>query len=406
MSVTLNRPVDSDLQRYYAEVRSRIVRSVAERPRAFVDIVRECEGTFPSIVRQCLSDFGPDIVATPSPAYSLPEGVAPPEHEPSGVSAIEGNPVLCSWYFTHKTCERIAKLRDWSSSRVAFLGTPRLFEWFRCRGLGKERLLLDLDTVVLEHLKESAGAGPDVLAEYDVADEVPEEFRGSYDCVFFDPPWYPDPYAVWLSRSLSLAPGGAAFFSLFPELTRPSAAEERGRIIETVAGVSRAVTLISSFIDYEVPSFEGEQLKAAGLGDLGPWKVADLLFAELREGAPPPCPAPARARAWEEVDIGTLRMFVAHDGAADDPSGRLLSTLEDGSTLLASPSRRNPGRQAANVLTSRGHGLFTPRPRKLIEVLRRLAEAQSLARPPGEEIEAVGADESSKALLHEMLGRL
>ena len=146
---------------------------------------------------------------------------------------------------------------------MAFLGTPRLYEWFRSHNLGKERLLLDLDQVVLEKLAPSAGQKNEVL-HYDVAKSLPNEYHGMFDYVFFDPPWYPKDYLLWLSKASLLAPGGNVVFSLFPELTRPDARNERQSILEFVRNHTKDLTLISAFLEYEVPSYELAQLTAAG----------------------------------------------------------------------------------------------------------------------------------------------
>ncbi len=129
---------------YQKEVQDRIRRSLSTRSRSFPDIVRGCQGAYPTVVRDALDKLRFDIVSRPASVFELSANLRQQSNQ-SRLASVEGNPVLSSWYFTDETCSRFAHLQDWSQRRIAFLGTPRLFEWFARASLGNQRLLLDLD---------------------------------------------------------------------------------------------------------------------------------------------------------------------------------------------------------------------------------------------------------------------
>jgi hypothetical protein len=324
------------------------------------------------------------------------------EVEPSILDSIEGNPVLCSWYFTAATCRRIEKLRDWSTLRLAFLGTPRLYDWFRTHDLGEKRLLLELDQLVVDKLSPLSKQRDSVLL-YDVADAIPQEYQGQFDYVFFDPPWYPDDYLIWLSRASLLAPCGHVLFSLFPRLTRPTADPERELILDAVRRYVSDSTLLTSFLDYDVPTYESAQLKAGGIQAIQSWRVADLVMIKLKsEWTLDSSRESSGSSEWVEVDVGFVRFFVSLSiQPADD--GQLLSVLPGGSRLLPSPSRRERSRKEANVLTSRGHGLATSRPEELIALLTVLSRHYRDETSMRVTLNELVTDMKSKELLIELL---
>jgi len=287
--------------------------------------------------------------------------------------------------------------------RLAFLGTPRLYEWFATSRLGKERVLLDLDRAVLDRLARLADAPDDRHFHYDTAEEVPSELCGEIDCVFFDPPWYSDDYRIWLKRAAALTTTGMAVFPLFPELTRPTAATERRELLTLLESCARDQLVLTDFVDYDVPSFEKAELAACGILAAEPWKIADVVILRMT----PPCASqldvalPTSAKRWIEVDVGRMRFFVDTSRGFEDP--RLLFLPPGWSPILRSPSRRDPQRQAANVLTSRGHGVLTSRPEALVTSLRYLAEGLVSGSDQESRLSTLAIDSASLELLRLLL---
>jgi hypothetical protein len=381
---------------YYAEVASHIRDCLSGGPRPFAEVVRACEGADPIVVADCLDALKDELIATHVPALALSARGAGDSHLDSPLYSLEGNAALYSWYFKTKSCQRIGLVRDWSKLRLAFLGTPRLYEWFRNNGVGGKRLLLDSDRRVLELLSPALNVASDCVECYDVANEVPESHRGEYDCVFFDPPWKASAYLAWTRRALALAPGGSMFFPLLPFLTRPRAQEERQVVLRHVRELARTVTLLKDFLDYEIPTFKKAHLASRGLGDVTGWKGADLIIADaVRSGDVAAVDgAPARPSAWEEVDVGRLRVFVDRS-RGDEGGGELL--------FARSESLVDSGDKDANVKTSRGHRLHTSRPEELIRVLTQLSEHSSRGVPVAAALKSLKLDDLTRSLLDQLL---
>lgn len=358
---------------YNSKVENCIKRCLSNGAQQLVDIIRECKGAYPTVVLECLNNLNPIITKTLTKTFALPLAHRNEFLEQSSLEFMEGNPILSSWYFTDETCEHLAKLRDWSNLKIVFLGTPKLYKWFHNNKLGQKRLLLDLDNTIINKLSILSNGFSDSIILYDVATDIPQGFLGKFDCVFFDPPWYTNEYLLWLYRASLLAPGGFLFFSLFPELTRPTGEQERGFIMDKLAKCTELVILLSSFLNYDIPSFEKAQLEACGIKDIKTWKQADLIICEVKSHIQDfeTQNVLSTYKDWKEIDINSLRIFV---NVAKFPCNepKLLFSPENSSNILSSPSRRNPLLQSINVLTSRGHGMISGRPEELVIVLEKL----------------------------------
>jgi hypothetical protein len=387
---------------YHERIGYRIKECLRDGPQTLQTIVRNCRGAYPTVVLECLRQLSVEV-SFENTGFVLnnPSSI---RREASVLDSLEGNPVLCSWYFTPTSCNKIAQLRDWSSLRLAFLGTPRLYDWFAINGLGKKRLLLDLDEVVLSRLKDRPNWTTETeILRYDVASELPQEYQGQFDWVFFDPPWYPNEYELWISRASLLAPKGFAAFPLFQDLTRPDAHNERKTIIEFVGNHTSDPFLVDCFLDYDIPSYELAQLRAAGLQSVQPWRVADLVLTTLPSGVIHVKYVSSSAPSdWHEVDIGSMRLFV---GPVKLPSNQfqLLTHTPDGASVLASPSRRERPRSEANVLSSRGHGLATDSPKDLIILLETIRRGYDQGIPVSEVLQRTIVDTGTKGLLENIL---
>ena len=354
---------------YRKHVQARIEASLSSGHRRLIEIVRCCRGAYPSVVRDALAANDCRVHEDTCNCYSN-DGRFPPAGSGSILSQLEGNPILHSWYFTDGCCERIQHIQDWSQKKLAFLGTPRLFEWFRENRLGRQLVLFEIDTLVVTKLNNTTVDNCSVVL-YDIDDELPSKYRHDFDCVFTDPPWYVDHYHLWISRAASLIQNGQLFISLFPELLRPSGPADRAAILEVVRPAANSMFLLQTFLEYEVPSFERNELQNAGFTEIEPWKLADLLIAHVASGSViRPFRLTPEWHEWAEVDVGQTRIFV--NATRGGKTGSLLSPPASGRTILESPSRRNPVLREVNVLTSRGHGLLSGNPSMLSATLRQL----------------------------------
>lgn len=391
---------------YKDRIRERIAKTFASEPRTFVEILRSCRGAYPTIVAECLAELR-HIDKKEGDLFTLKETQDELDGEALNfsVSLIEGNPVLCSWYFTAETCARIEKLRSWTSSRLAFLGAPMLYEWFCRRQVGVTRTLLDVDHAVVDSLLGVLNPLVERVCRYDTAEELPADLLGQADIVFLDPPWYPECYDLWLRRAAQIAPEGMVFFPLFPELTRPTAATQREELLDRLKSCTSEFFVLEDFVEYVIPTFEQPYLESFGLRGLGSWKMADLLIVKLLnttsvEQAFPASAFPDRRRHWEEIEVKMMRFFV--DVSTPIPGAGMLSLPASG-RLFASPSRRDPQREILNVLTSRGHGLSSSDPLKLVSQLAEISIEAAGGKRIADVVAAADLEVDLKVLLLDIL---
>ena len=385
--------------RSYDERLSDCIRvAISHESRSFLEIVRSGEGAYPTVIRDSLRYLAPQINESTVSTYGPLCGVSPYR---SVLETVEGNPLLCSWYFTEVTCRRISTLRDWKGLSLGFLGTPRLFEWFSQNDLGRERVLFDLDNFVMDRLSSQVQRAGNLLINFDMAQAIPEHLAGKFDCVFLDPPWYESDYFLWLSRASTLAPSGIVVLPIFPALTRPAAVAERATILGRLQNFTDDLTFLLGVVEYEIPAFEQNQLKASGIEFCGPWKIADMVVGRLSSIIPYEGNLGPTLVCWKELNFPSLRLFL-NISDVNQHTEALLSYVTEGSVFLASPSRREPGRKRANLLTSRGHGLFTSSPYNLLRVLSSLEASTQNNETVNAAIQKLDCDPQAKFLLSEI----
>ncbi|KAB8145558.1 hypothetical protein F8S13_00260 [Chloroflexia bacterium SDU3-3] len=386
-------------EEYYAQrLYQRIEAALGSNVYSFTELVRQCAGAYPTTVATHMRDH-PSLPLLRQRDTARIQAL--PAMIPQGITTqIENNPALASWYFSTETCARIEHMRSWDGMRLAFLGAPRLYEWFRARRVGGYRALLDADDALIQDTSGAAARSGDMAYHYDVADDPGQLGQPPFDAVFLDPPWYADEYPLWLARARQLAPQGTLLLALFPDLTRPSATGERGRIIGALQMQFCAVQMLSGFLHYDTPSFEQGQLHMAGFGNMGPWRSADLVVASGPRAGHVASAAPQQRVRWQEARVGDLRFFIAHRPSLAAQGERLLYQLGE-SLVLSSPSRRSPLFQQANVLTSRGHGLATSSPARLTTAIDALGASAPSTREAT--LAHLGVDGESAEILREIL---
>jgi hypothetical protein len=368
------RELEFSPKEYENMVLQRVRDELQDTYLSYEQLVRRCRGAYPSVVSQCLDSISSDVNYFPTQGIHLQSSLNEGNSAEFQTELIENNPILASWYFTRYTCNILGRLRSWTDKKIAFLGTPRLYEWFQMEDYGAQRVLLDLDTVIVTALSREQANNKDIVLKYDVKEKLPDDLLGHFDYVFFDPPWYFETYDLWIRRSIELAPKGEVIFSLFPELTRPTASRERRILSDDLSLSLHKISLLTNFLEYETPTFEREQLKAAGFIDLHAWRLGDLVIAEPRA----PLLGTNRvvvnnpSEEWNEVDLGKVRIFINLSHHETEPADQLLSLVSD-SPLLPSPSKRTREYQKANVVSSRGHGLRTSDPKRLLKILQNIA---------------------------------
>lgn len=281
----------------------------------------------------------------------------------------EDNPVLSFWPFTDGTAERLARYLA-SFDTAALLGVPTVFG----------RLSSDVRSSVVLFDQDEYFFGREGTAGFnkcDLVSDIPKSYAGQFDLVLGDPPWYPDEYRAWLRTAITLAkPGGTIAFVLFPNGVRESGQRERRELLDLAAELLEDVSIDSKSVDYETPSFEQIQMLANGIKPVN-WRHAHLFTAKV----PLICKVENLNinhihTDWIERRVGSGRLFV--DARSVRNGSELLEFANCRSRFLSSPSVRDVGRQRANVLSSRGHGLICSDTEKFLRLLEGIKSLSDL----------------------------
>ena len=345
------------------------VRALAVAGLSGARIIRELNGVHPIEIKTALVSVGEIDLAK-----SIFESVAtelPHIHE----IEREDNPILNFWPFTVQSASQLAEMTQGFSS-VALLGVPTLYAILRNQ--------LDCDVHLFERddylLREETSPG---FHKCDVTREVSRSFDNKFDLVIGDPPWYFDEYCAWLATAERIVkPGGSVMFVLFPGGMRDSAPAERNSIFALAQKAFAEVVLSDVPVEYETPSFEQIQMIRSGIKPIN-WRYAALLIARAKKerALTQSLKATAQLEDWVERRVGSGRLFV--NSACASNENEFLQAAQMGSRFLMSPSRRDPARKRANVISSRGHGLVCSNPDQLLRLVERLNVADDIATESG-----------------------
>jgi len=349
-----------------------MVPSLVERVRAFsanklsgVQIIQALNGVHPIEIRAALLLAGEDDLLK-----SVFDNIAadlPRVHE----IIREDNPVLSFWSFTAQSAAHLAKMAKGFKS-VALLGTPTLYSVLRNQRACEVHLFERDDYLLREETAPS-------FHRCEVSTGIPKSFNNGFDLVIGDPPWYFDEYCAWLTTAERIVrPGGAVMFVLFPPGIRDTAPIEREHILGLAKKLFKDVRLSDVPVEYETPSFEQVQMIRSGVLPIN-WRRAALLVAHTKrdENDTQFSNRTISTEIWAERRVGSGRLFVNVAGLP--ASGEFLQEVQTGSRFLLSPSRRDPARSRANVVTSRGHGLRCSDPAELLRLIERLRDADDIS---------------------------
>jgi hypothetical protein len=206
----------------------------------------------------------------------------------------------------------------------------------------------------------------------DFGDYLAEEV---FDFVAIDPPWYHPVLTDWVTNAAALCrPGARLVFPLFGEGTRPSAAEERERILRGCSRIGH-VDVIRNAVQYEVPRFEAAALAAAGVLVHGPWRVSDLAILTIKR-PPENLTALRHDDSWQEIRLGEYLVAVRSIPflGPSDGDGSLISPIPGvDNWVLDSVSRRDARWESINVWVSDNRVAYSPDTDRLLAALKRLA---------------------------------
>lgn len=390
--------------KYYDRLQSRINWVMQKGELTFQEIVRECKGAYPIDVLQVLESQ--KYLQTEKKVYSY-KNLESKSSKEFITGTIENNPILCSWYFSMPTCKKIVDLYSWSNKNILFLGMPRLFEYFINNIKNAIFTLVDLDSYVVNQLKERYDFNENHIIICSDINSLDFKLYNKYDYIFLDPPWYIDDYEKWIAKAYKMLneKEGILIFSLFQELTRPDAENGRKRLLDKVKEHSREYLAISDFLEYEIPTFEKSELYHCGIELERPWKKADLIIA--KEAINKEFDSLKRDNSysrkdWEEVSFNKIRIFISvHE--SDKEKDVSIRYLPSNTSYLKNPSKRNIELEMVNMLTSRGQGFIVNSSEKLLSILKRLKIQMEKGIDINIVLDSLDIDDLSKKILYDIL---
>jgi hypothetical protein len=310
------RREDSD---YTDRVRQRVAALLAEEPLGFAQLCQRSGGAFPDIIAEVMP-VPVKLVVEPGPGTTQTT-----PHESPGRG---------EWFFTDETSVSLARQ---ATGSVILLGAPSVAQHVA------SGLLVDSSPLVNArfHLGNVKHLG------------VPLEraqVMAKYDSAVVDPPWYADGVIDWLKRaSQHVQLGGRIHVALMGDLTRPSAHEERTKILE-LAGRIGEVELEPEAVRYRTPRFELRALEQSGLPSMPEWRRADRLSITNRN--PVAASGPSLWESdWDEFLIGDHTLCVRNAAKMNRSSGTgtIESILPGGDWIAPTVSRRAAAIQAADI---------------------------------------------------------
>lgn len=266
----------------------------------------------------------------------------------------EPHPVYFEWYYNTQTLHDLCSRTDLQNKAIALLGCPRVFFFFQMRGIGKRRVLFDINDRGLKAIKSVFPSS--LLVHYDAFERLPKSMLRKFDIVFFDPPWYLDHFRIWLARACSLLGSGKLFMPLWGSLVREGASEERELIKNKLSSLGfPKISLYDSALGYETPLFEKISLANSGVRLSTDWRRADLLVAsgELNHLRNSRFKRPRDIFEWSSYQFGKQVLMTRQSPGLRRMPVALTSIYHDSSFICKSVSRRDPLRNRIGLWTSR-----------------------------------------------------
>ncbi len=252
----------------------------------------------------------------------------------------EPHPLDYDWVFTPETASWLANLAITSGERIVAFGIPTVHRVLS--GWGYPCTLVDRNPLVNSSCSSS-------FLRLDLCEEAPWPWRSDFDVVLLDAPWYPEILLAWLDQAILAAKdSGVILFSLWGELTRPTASQEREEILDLLSPRGR-LTLHLDALSYESPPFERMAFTAAGVPTASRWRRGDLVrLQKYGSGSPLPRPSLHAAAEWHRFTFGCRQVAVR------SPRKHCESCIEPirSAWTLPSVSRRYAARNLVDVWIS------------------------------------------------------
>lgn len=244
--------------------------------------------------------------------------------------------------------------------KMAFLGAPILASYISYFLPETKIIILDKSGSTLENIKKNILNKNISTIHYNAENKIPNELIGIADMVFFDPPWYPEYYDLFMRRAQQLTFGhySSIGIALFPAFTRPSSLKERKKVIIKAMNLGfNLIKLEPDAVSYETPFFEKETLEKNKISSKN-WRKGDMIIF-LNDGKKLPENVECRIEEeWEDFLVGKIKVKIKKKNEELSKyiaPKILIKNPED--AVLYSVSRRSPIRKNIDLWTSTNIGL-------------------------------------------------
>lgn len=342
------------------------VTNIATTPDATIEtVIRGARGAFPTLVYERLRERGfADTLPTPDfESLDAPDVAEGPEL----------HPLDYEWYFTDETATDIADTLSEQGPPVLCLGAPTVASRLARRGVPVT--LVDRS----EQLEERLATRPEALQFVHQDVHEPVALESSFSVAFFDPPWYPAHTEAWLYRACRhVRPDGRIYFVLFPPLTRPAAAAQRGDLLETARRIG-SVSIDEDAVAYRTPTFERRVLRDSDAPVVPNWRRADLVSVDVSDPAAlSEPPAVASEPDWETFVTNEQVVKVRRE-VSGEPTDVLAPIETCDGYVLPSVSRRDARRQDVDLWTSRNRVARVGDRTAVVDALRSLENGTAVS---------------------------
>lgn len=305
-------------------------------------------------------------------------GVKLPMREPEPLLDLPGplpHPIDFDWRF-HPCCYSIflSILHEKPGRDVGLLGCPSiaipLSRFYKISLAEKNKDWVSLIS------------GTEIEAQWGEISLVAKPWKGRFDFVIMDPPWYPVAFRRFIGTAAAITRrGGFVFVAWPPEGVRPGLHLEwlKFSTIATAFGlefVSRTPLLLR----YATPFFEAQAFKSSGLPTLASWRRADLLVFSRNGVFKEKKIISSIENYWGRVQFGELSLRVRMKPAPlQTTTDFRLRALVPGE-VFPTVSRRDKRRKRGIVWTTGNRAFECLRPDLFFELLNGLNDGKSASK--------------------------
>lgn len=283
-----------------------------------------------------------------------------PAHIDSRQSTIvppSPHPLDFDWRYDDATATSLASLLR-NLSPIISIGAPAVARLLEAAG----------NDVTLVDRQPIQGARRHVVR--DIATFAADRY---YRAALVDPPWYPTQLANWSTAAAkAVGPGGIVFVSVWPDVTRPTAAAELALALNQFshwAQISRHIATLQ----YVTPLFETVARKHGGATELSRSPLIGELLRLDVHAIPPVTPSKNTTDEWLRFTIDDYQLAVRRR-PGDGPI-KMEQVISADGWHWPYVSARAPGIDQIDIWSSDGEVATLGSPERMIDALRRALRA-------------------------------